>query len=280
MQESLFSEEYYREMVMNHVDAINLLYVALTRASEELYLYIPSKLNTKTNRADSIPTIVPLVSSSLGTVVDKVEHIASESGNERIIYRYGTPVAKHSIEDDAKSHDMVLESYPTHRPELNIHFPARRYEEDGLKAGTTEREMGVKLHRVFERAHNISELHSAIDSLEVDCIIDAQERNMLHENIEQAMLNCKVKEWFGAEWDEIKVEAEILTKNDTRRPDRVMIKGERAVVVDYKFGSIINNSHNRQVAKYMELLAKMGKYSHIEGYVWYIPLGEVVEVGR
>lgn len=280
MQESLFSEEYYREMVMNHMDAVNLLYVALTRASEELYLYIPSKLNTKTSRADGIPTIVPLITSSLSAVVDQPEHYTTESGNERIVYRYGTPVAEHRAEVDSRTNDMVLDSYPTHRPEISIHFPARRYEEEGLKAGTTEREMGIKLHRVFERAHNISELHSAIDSLEIDCIIDAQEREMLHLSIEQAMLNPKVKEWFEAEWDEIKVEAEIITQNDSRRPDRVMIKGQRAVVVDYKFGSIINTSHNRQVGKYMELLAKMGRYSHIEGYVWYIPLGEVVEVCR
>lgn len=280
MRESLFSEEYYREMVMNHVDAVNLLYVALTRASEELYLYLPSRLNTKSSRSESISTIAPLLSLSLGAVVFEPERYTSERGNERIIYRYGTPVKEPRTDVESKSGDMILESYPTHCPELSIHFPARRYEEEGLKAGTTEREMGIKLHRIFERAHNIADVHNAIEAMEVDCIIDAKEREMLHDSIERAMLSHKVAEWFGGEWDDIKVEAEIITKGDARRPDRVMIKGDRAVVVDYKFGSNTSPSHQRQVRKYMELLAKMDRYNHIEGYVWYIPLGEVVEVGR
>jgi CRISPR/Cas system-associated exonuclease Cas4 (RecB family) len=94
------------------------------------------------------------------------------------------------------------------------------------------------------------------------------------------MLNAKVEEWFTGEWDDIKVEAEIITRDDARRPDRVMIKGDRAVVVDYKFGSNISGSHTRQVTRYMELLANMKRYNDIEGYVWYITLGEVAKVDR
>ena len=40
MKESAYSEESYREEVYSHVDAINMLYVALTRACEELYVFI------------------------------------------------------------------------------------------------------------------------------------------------------------------------------------------------------------------------------------------------
>ena len=280
MQDSLFSEEYYREMVMNHVDAVNLLYVALTRASEELYLYLPSRLNTKSGSGDNISTIVPLVSSSLGVILPESERRITESGTERIVYRYGTPVSVHEVEGDVKSMDIILDSYHTHRPELKIHFPARRYEEEGLKAGTTERELGIKLHRIFERAHNTAELHSAINDMVTDCLIDATECDMLHKNIERAMQNPKVEEWFNGAWDDVKVEAEIISGHDSRRPDRVMIKGDRAVIVDYKFGSNATSSHQRQVSKYMELLVQMGRYSQIEGYVWYINLGEVVEIGN
>ena len=43
MADSAFSKEYYHELVYAHVDSINLLYVALTRASESLHLFIPSR---------------------------------------------------------------------------------------------------------------------------------------------------------------------------------------------------------------------------------------------
>ena len=38
-----FSAEYYRELVYSHVDNVNLLYVALTRAAESLHVFIPQK---------------------------------------------------------------------------------------------------------------------------------------------------------------------------------------------------------------------------------------------
>ena len=43
MAESGFSAEYYRELVYSHVDNVNLLYVALTRAAESLHVFIPQK---------------------------------------------------------------------------------------------------------------------------------------------------------------------------------------------------------------------------------------------
>ena len=43
MAESGFSSEYYRELVYAHVDNVNLLYVALTRAAESLHVFIPQK---------------------------------------------------------------------------------------------------------------------------------------------------------------------------------------------------------------------------------------------
>ena len=56
-----------------------------------------------------------------------------------------------------------------------------------------------------------------------------------------------------------------------------MIRGDRAVVVDYKFGSDRSGRHVRQVAEYMRLMVEMG-YRRVEGYVWYISLGEIVDV--
>ena len=67
------------------------------------------------------------------------------------------------------------------------------------------------------------------------------------------------------------------TAAGTRRPDRVMIRGSRAVVVDYKFGAVRSGSHMRQVAEYMRLISGMG-YTHVEGYVWYVSQGDVVDV--
>lgn len=279
MQQSSFSDEYYREMVMSHVDAVNLLYVALTRASEELYIYIPSKLNGK-SQSDTLSSIVPLMSKAIRAIAPTPQLYTSEEGNMREVYSMGKPITTHAQGKSSHTEDILLCDYPTHTPELRISMPTKRYSEDGLKAGTPERELGIRLHRIFERSRNVEELHNAINALEEDCLIGANEALSLRKNIERAMENPTINEWFTHEWDDIKNEAEIITPDDMRRPDRVMIEGRRAVVVDYKFGHIKNRAYERQVSDYMRLIEQMGLYDTIEGYVWYISLGEVVALGK
>ena len=280
MQQSSFSEEYYRELVMSHVDAINLLYVALTRASEELYIYLPSRLNTKSKSEDNITSIVPLVSNALSAVCSTPEEYNGVEGKERMVFSYGKRVTTHSAKRRSTSEDIILDFYPTHQPTLSIHAPSKRYDEEGLRAGSKERDLGIKLHRIFERANNIEELHRAIDALEVDCFVSAEEAVSLHANIEQALQNPTINEWFTKSWDDVKTEAEIITPSDIRRPDRVMIEGSRAVVVDYKFGHTKSKTHTKQMNDYMEIINQMGIYTKIEGHIWYITIGDVVTVTK
>jgi hypothetical protein len=96
------------------------------------------------------------------------------------------------------------------------------------------------------------------------------------ESIAKAMTDPIVKEWFTTDWEDIKCEAGIITPHNMRRPDRVMIKGRRAVVVDYKFGQNEERSYLKQMSEYLDLLNTMERYDTIEGYVWYIALGKVV----
>ena len=97
--------------------------------------------------------------------------------------------------------------------------------------------------------------------------------------VEHAFSNSIVAEWFSDKWDDVKNEQEILIPNGDgiRRPDRVMIKGDTAQIVDYKFGLERRASHTSQIYTYKKILKQMG-YKNIKGYVWYISLEDVVEV--
>ena len=56
-----------------------------------------------------------------------------------------------------------------------------------------------------------------------------------------------------------------------------MISGDRAVVVDYKWGEKNPGKYNRQVQNYTRMLKESGSKS-AEGYLWYINLDEVERV--
>ena len=98
--------------------------------------------------------------------------------------------------------------------------------------------------------------------------------------------------WFDSGWNIVRNENEIIVPHHTRirrtrreqtaertirRPDRVMVKEGRAVVVDYKFGLRENPDHRRQLGEYIELLREIG-YTQVEGYLWYVRMERIVSI--
>ncbi len=56
-----------------------------------------------------------------------------------------------------------------------------------------------------------------------------------------------------------------------------MTCGDRAVVVDYKFGEHDTARYKRQIEEYCTLLRDMG-YARTEGYLWFVRLGKIERV--
>jgi hypothetical protein len=138
--------------------------------------------------------------------------------------------------------------------------------------------MGQLLHRVFEQATTLEQVGQKVEQMASQSIISDDEAMRIKQAMQQVAANDVVLEWFSGDWDDVKSEADIIDGQSMRRPDRVMIKSKRAVVVDFKFGEVVSNKYVKQVSDYMKLLQRMELYTTIEGYVWYITLGKVVRV--
>ncbi|MBO7306762.1 MAG: UvrD-helicase domain-containing protein [Alistipes sp.] len=278
MQNSAFTQDYYSELVMSHVDAVNLLYVALTRASKELYVMVPSALNTKSKSSDVINTIVPLLTVAAQTRFPDYEQLSDVDGIHRKIHRSGTKLRIGSRGDVVESGNLVLDDYTSYKPNVMVRYPSRRFVDEQVDLSNTPQSMGVRLHRIFEGATTFDELCSNLRRMESSALISPAEAQDLRTKIDSIVENELVSEWFTGEWDDVKCESEILLRGDVYRPDRVMISGRRAVVIDYKFGNQTNVQYRRQVCKYINLLKQMDLYDQVEGYIWYVSLGEVDKV--
>jgi ATP-dependent exoDNAse (exonuclease V) beta subunit len=279
MENSAFSEEYCKELVMSHVDGINLLYVAITRAKNELYMYIPKNLNTKSSSSSNISDTTPLIVSAIDKICTGAPEYDTTGDTKLLRYRYGKKVDRYTPKKDKRSSKgILLDSYTTHSPKLAIHYPTQRFMEEGLTPGSLQCSNGIELHKVFENAITRDDLYLAIERMSVNCQISPSKANMLRMEIERAMQQELVSEWFSGEWDDVKCEVEILHKGKTLRPDRVMIKGDRAIIVDYKFGHKVSKTYNDKMELYIKLLRQMGCYTTIEGYIWYISLGSIERV--
>ena len=278
MKESAYAEEYYKEMVMNHVDNINLLYVALTRASKELYLYVASDINSS-SKSENITNTSQLLLNAAKAMIPNPESVTKDGMLLSQTYKYGDPIA---YVESARANDVVqevlLEGYISNKPSIKVCYPIQRHIDEGAAYGNDSMDFGIRLHSIFEKARTQDDVIAAIDALVLGCAIDATGAELLKLKIQEMMSNTTVKEWFDGSWDDVKCEAGIITKYKVRRPDRVMIKGGKAVVVDYKFGDKCDRRYHKQMKEYLDLLVDMRFYDDVVGYVWYVTLGKLEKV--
>lgn len=271
---SMFSADYYREEVYSYVDNINLLYVALTRAVESLHIFIPRRQ----------PHIGELILQSLAPEGERVAlgemtGRYSRSGEEER-FEFGTFDAPSTPDagDNATEH-LLLTTYPTSEAGLRLRLPSQRYFEQERQAELSPRNFGILMHRLFEDAITLDDIGRALEQMRLDSLLSPDESDTLREMVDKALSDPVTRSWFDTEWETVRNENEIVVPGDERirRPDRVMIRGERAVVVDYKFGEKDAERYRRQIADYMTLLRKMG-YSRVEGWLWYVKLGRTERI--
>ena len=291
MQNSDFSTEFYRELVYAHVDNVNLLYVALTRAVESLHIYIPKK--TRDN--NHVGTLLAQALSAMAQedkntpATNNEEEQTSDGASaqrftvrdlsdaEHLKYEYGEFATPQHDADDDSSSSVILENYHTAHASLRLHLPSQRYFEEGASE-LSPRNFGILMHKAFQESSTEEEIFKAVDKMRCDGLICEEEEATLHAMIDRAMQQPLVKEWFSGKWDMVRNEHEIiLPQGSSRRPDRVMLQGKEAVVVDYKFGDKKLPSYTRQIKDYLSLLRQMG-YTSSKGYLWYVMLGEIVAI--
>ena len=275
MAESGFSSEYYRELVYAHVDNVNLLYVALTRAAESLHVFIPQKGGR---------TVGGLLLQSIRIDGDKAllgdtegRYTADETGEHFAFGEFAGPVAGGAKRSETEH--VILENYPTARADLRLRLPSQRYFEQEEEVELSPRNFGILMHKAFENADDEEQIRLAVERMQADGTLSAAEAAALRRMIARALAHPAAREWFAGGWERVRNENEIIIPggSSARRPDRVMIRGTRAVVVDYKFGGREPERYRRQVLEYLALLRQMG-YTETEGYLWYVKLGRIEKV--
>ncbi len=277
--DSAYSPHYYREMVYSHVDNVNTLYVALTRAEEELHVMMPAAVkNEGTKISDLMRQAIRPVAS--GAAVGKMTGTSSAPDGSTV-YEFGTPVVREPATEPGDGTVFRMKDYPSFPfgGKIRLRTPSDRYLPDE-PAAASPRRYGQLMHRVFESVRTAEEIPGVLDRFGVDGVISPEERERIQGMIVRAMDHPSVRDWFAPGWEVVRNENDILVPgraSSTRRPDRVMIRGDQVVVVDYKFGSVEKKIYARQIGEYLRLIRGMG-YKKVEGFLWYVELDRIEKV--
>lgn len=298
---TVFEDDYKEEHFQNIVDNLNLLYVAFTRASKNLFVFGLRQGKTTLdniakgtppgNRSYAIELALKQVSEQLqGSLLSFPDDIGSE-----IHFEYGTLAPEthekeHAVADNPflikpDKHIVSIATYPQAATfkQSNKSIEFVKGEDIDPSDRTRYIKIGNVLHQLFSTIYTTADIPARLNELEQQGIIynDEITSAQLRTRIEDAITNPQVQEWFTKRW-QLYNECTILEYNkdtnevEEHRPDRVMTDGKEFVVVDFKFGKE-REEYKKQVQQYMEILIRMG-HKKVSGYLWYVVKNNVVEV--
>lgn len=260
---------YNDETFANIVDQFNMLYVATTRAEDNLFIFYwdkPDKNDVSAwikhaiNTQIENPTITNGHCPSNGIFeVGQLEHVENKASSE---------------EQNKKNIPITIDF----NSELQLKIKSNLYEFTHETDYTiTQTSKGSLLHRIFEQIRTVSDIEKAVMKHVARGVLTPDEGKTLILKITTLLDHPTVSQWFKPE-NTIMAEAEIIVpKAGNRRPDRIVITKDETIVIDYKFGKTNEAKHTKQVSEYMNLLSQIG-YKNITGYVWYPFKQEILTV--
>ncbi|MDH6534343.1 Dna2/Cas4 domain-containing protein [Parabacteroides sp. 52] len=278
-----FATDYFNEKLYAYVDNLNTLYVAFTRAKEELLVLSPrpKKIKEQTGEVEKIDSIASLLWSSLVMSVDKtregksLDDLSASFEIKEGVFEKGTwwKPEKKKQEERGKE-EIVIDRLTSVSPDERLQL---RLYGKGFFFDNPLRKKGTVMHEVLSAVRTIDDVPAAVETYRLKGLLNREEANELVTQLQTLLTNPQVVSWYTAP---IRVlnEVEILSgTKKPRRPDRVMLSGNKAIVVDYKFGEQEDKQYHNQVRNYLKLIQQMG-YSQVEGYLWYVTLGKVERV--
>ena len=273
LADTIFKDDYFDEHLKAYVDNLNLLYVALTRAERELYVrpYRP-----KINKDGSLTV------GDIGTFMYQV--LERLKGKEQIHFcpdgemnlQYGTKYQKESTVSEQKP--LVLEHYAVYDSEerISIRYKYQDYTDPDQDTRSAVDE-GKLLHEIFRMIESEEDVEKALRQMCLNGLISLEDKAVYRAKIEKYLCRPEVSAWFSSDFQVVNERDILFGGGDKVRPDRVLLKGNTAWVIDYKFGNKEEEKYKRQVRYYCHTLQKMG-YTSVKGYIWYVVLDKVVPV--
>lgn len=265
-----FKRAYFQELLLSYMDNLNILYVGFTRAIDRLYVFAP--LNEK--KKDKLSTVGDLLNLYCNT---PGHGLTSQDSETEIRYSLGTENIYSSHANTTESL-LNIEEFHSNRWRSKLHLKTRSTDflEPGMENILAKANYGKLIHTILSKIRIAEDTAMAINSLYYEGVIDDAERLEISQKLEALLINPLVKDWFSKNWQTRNETEIIIPGKGSIRPDKVLVRDRKAIVVDFKTGNE-HDSHVEQVKMYADCLKNMN-YTDVEGYLLYISEARVVKV--
>jgi ATP-dependent helicase/nuclease subunit A len=277
LENSHFASEYYEERFSSVVDNLNLMYVAFTRAVDCLFGF--SRLKQGKNTL-TVPSVIASAFKS-----DKVLHSGKPTlplkeyfNIEKSIFVLGEIPDNKSDKAPGKVNDVTLQEYKPggslNRLKLKFHGENFLVSQDNEQVQKLN--YGKLMHEIFSLISTTGDVNDAVERLYLEGKIPENQKDILRHRIMDLLSSPVVSGWFEKSGVVIKETDILLPSGSTKRPDRIIIKDDKTVIIDFKFG-FEKSVYMNQVSDYKKLMHEMG-YSNIDAFIWYVDINKIVKV--
>ncbi len=227
------------------LDNSNLLYVALTRAKEQLYILSEYKAPKKSRKTPYPKNYGEFFYEFLQNNTDfKQTDTTYSFGNPN---RFSTKEKPLIINEEQT--EFLSSPWQEHQITIVANTTIDNIFDDARKYGTL-------LHEILAKIIVKEDVDTVINSFVNKGIIPIEEETKIRQIITNVVSHAKISKYFTNIY-QTENEREIVTEDKTIIiPDRIAIKNNKITIIDYKTG-VKEETHKAQINHYASILEKM-----------------------
>lgn len=245
---SRFDEVRDQERLLDEVDQFNVLYVAMTRPKEQLFIICPTP-SKNSKEVLSYPRLIK-------EFMDECRPDLGDTDFRHVVK---------SKEDKREEIALRQLSFAEWTKMVQVASPAERaltpLQEESVRLGNA-------VHDLMAQVRHRSDVADAVQRMKERGEVDEALEERLKE-VAQAVVTHPDSERFFREENDVKTECDLCDAEGVCRPDRVVLTGNETWVVDFKTGRDLGEEHDRQVRRYCRAVKEMG-YPQVSGWLLYL----------
>lgn len=239
------SKIYNQKTQEELLDNINILYVALTRAEEQLYIL--SKMDLDKNNQPKGNT---MASFFIRYLISKNVFLP-----EKHSYEFGNSSRVSTIKKEVQNRSIIK-------------ITAENFDAKNIKIATREAlmwndktresiEFGNTVHEVLSLITSQKDIEKAIQTAVENGLITLEQKEDIQNTITNIVFHPELTDFFNPEY-KIFNERTLICQNATLKPDKVVLKpNHQALLLDYKTGKK-EEKYKLQLQNYANVLHDMG----------------------
>jgi ATP-dependent exoDNAse (exonuclease V) beta subunit len=255
----MISELHKTELNQQFTDVLNLCYVAFTRPESRLYV-----LNYFTKKGFG-KIIHECFKKIPGALITSDKMLSIDLGEASVKEHKKTKESAFFIPENFS--DVLW------YPEIALQDKKEMTQQDYL---SNEQRFGNQFHLAIDQISDATQIEKTLNQLINQGEIERSFKIEMSQKLALLFANKIYLSLFENATEILSEQSILIDSQTTKRPDKIILKEQETIVIDYKTGSAKTN-HSQQIIQYISLMNEMN-FPSVRGYIYYSTTNELIEI--